>query len=701
MSNFRRKLMLASAYGVIEILSVAVAKIPASGGVIANSVTSISYRQKYGTKWVTSGLTYKVQGGGQTIKSKGTTVSGETVVGSITVTVSGHGKSTSINVPVYQEANKFEYYRYPYGWLVLLSASAYSIDGEGGYTILSPSATRRRIPVYTSGSEGSESVENGTLSLSLRPSDISAGWSLSGTKLSVTKNPTYYQRNAIVTGTLEQDTSITKSAIIYQMPPSYTNIILRQYGYFKGLIQEPYYYTVGTYNNSFAIPWHNPIRTSNSESESIFLCMKCQTSCRVFGINDTTGQTLRWGIKIGSGYLNADRNALVNSFVLPFTNGQMVALDDSVELDWSGNLFIVVEVGKNDSGVRLSGTLSLTSMADKTVSSDYVIDIPLVQESSNFKLTAYALDSGSGRLNSFQVNSDLSGIPARAHSYNLAMDFQGTETTKEFNAAEIFDLIINSALANKQNKVTKTQYYVRNDSAGMVTLSVPNRENDAYKAIYSGYLAAGSSFSAEDNDPAFDLSYMRFYFSLNSVPTSSDLSWDDIYNNSTNGYWYKPYTDNMNKYGSNADNGYFISNSNGVIYLRPNQQLINMEPDAVSFMMDIDFTNVPNGTYTLMSMVSLGDMDYMDVRVAVNNGVGQIYTVEYWEYEDEPITYVVGMGREVHFMWNTAISGGMHLVVNGSGYNTGGYYQGIDYVYPLDVGIPIAAKVSNIEVKVG
>lgn len=67
----------------------------------------------------------------------------------------------------------------------------------------------------------------------------------------------------------------------------------------------------------------------------------------------------------------------------------------------------------------------------------------------------------------------------------------------------------------------------------------------------------------------------------------------------------------------------------------------------------------------------------------------------------KPITYVVGMGREVHFMWNTAIHGGMHLVVNGSGYNTGGYYQGIDYVYPLDVGIPIACQSFDIEVKVG
>ena len=89
-----------------------------------------------------------------TASSKGTTVSSQTTVKSQAVTWSANGKSASGTMYIYQAANEIVSHNYT-EWKIVLRASHTTIPASGGTSQLTNSATRDRIPVYTSGATGS------------------------------------------------------------------------------------------------------------------------------------------------------------------------------------------------------------------------------------------------------------------------------------------------------------------------------------------------------------------------------------------------------------------------------------------------------------------------------------------------------------------------------------------------------------------
>lgn len=88
-----------------------------------------------------------------TASSKGTTVSSQTTIKSQPVIWSANGESAGATMYIYQEANEMVSYNYT-EWKIVLRANPTTIPASGGTSQLTNSATRDRIPVYTSGATG-------------------------------------------------------------------------------------------------------------------------------------------------------------------------------------------------------------------------------------------------------------------------------------------------------------------------------------------------------------------------------------------------------------------------------------------------------------------------------------------------------------------------------------------------------------------
>jgi hypothetical protein len=101
-----------------------------------------------------------------TASSKGTTVSSQTTIKSQPVIWSANGESAGATMYIYQEANNIESYNYT-EWKIVLRANPTTIPASGGTSQLTNSATRDRIPVYTSGATGSSTSVASIPSLSI------------------------------------------------------------------------------------------------------------------------------------------------------------------------------------------------------------------------------------------------------------------------------------------------------------------------------------------------------------------------------------------------------------------------------------------------------------------------------------------------------------------------------------------------------
>lgn len=187
-------------YSEITASGGAVTDIPASGGTRSSFTTLPTYSQTWGWNGSTTG--------GGTITSGasisyGTAVSASnlediiksrTQVGTITGTLSLNGKTKSVSVPVYQEANKWLSYSYG-SWSVTLTASSYTISNTGGSVTLYPSASRDRYSNYTSGYTVRDGYD--TADPSLSTNGIS-GFTLSGTTLTASSNSSTSSRTVRV-----------------------------------------------------------------------------------------------------------------------------------------------------------------------------------------------------------------------------------------------------------------------------------------------------------------------------------------------------------------------------------------------------------------------------------------------------------------------------------------------------------------------
>lgn len=101
-----------------------------------------------------------------TASSKGTTVSSQTIIKSQPVIWSANGESAGATMYIYQEANEIVSYNYT-EWEIVLRANPTTIPASGGTSQLTNSATRDRIPVYTSGATGSSTKVFSISSLSI------------------------------------------------------------------------------------------------------------------------------------------------------------------------------------------------------------------------------------------------------------------------------------------------------------------------------------------------------------------------------------------------------------------------------------------------------------------------------------------------------------------------------------------------------
>lgn len=184
-------------YSEITASGGSVSDIPASGGSRSSFSSMPSYSQTWGWNGsttgggtITSGASISY-GTAVSAGSLGTTVKSRTQVGTLTGTLSLNGKTKSVSVPVYQEANEFTGYTYG-SWSVSLTASSYTIGNTGGSVTLYPSASRPRYANYTSGSNTRDGSDSATPSLS---TNGTSGFSLSGTTLSASKNTSTSSRS--------------------------------------------------------------------------------------------------------------------------------------------------------------------------------------------------------------------------------------------------------------------------------------------------------------------------------------------------------------------------------------------------------------------------------------------------------------------------------------------------------------------------
>lgn len=144
-----------------------------------------------------------------TASSKGATVSSQTTVKSQVVIWSANGKSAIKVMHIYQAANEIVSYNYT-EWEIVLRANPTTIPASGGTSQLTNSATRDRIPVYTSGATGSSTTISSIPSLSISGD----GFTLTNNIVTASKN-NGGARSCTVTASKEGATS--KSVTITQL----------------------------------------------------------------------------------------------------------------------------------------------------------------------------------------------------------------------------------------------------------------------------------------------------------------------------------------------------------------------------------------------------------------------------------------------------------------------------------------------------
>ena len=187
-------------YSEITVSGGAVSDIPASGGTRSSFTTAPSYSQTWGWNGSTTGggtvttgarISYGTAVSASNLED---TVKSRTQVGTLTGTLSLNGKTKSVSIPVYQEANKWLSYSYG-SWSVTLTASSYTISNTGGSVTLYPSASRDRYSNYTSGYTVRDGYDTADPSLSTK--GIS-GFTLSGTTLTASSNSSTSSRTVRV-----------------------------------------------------------------------------------------------------------------------------------------------------------------------------------------------------------------------------------------------------------------------------------------------------------------------------------------------------------------------------------------------------------------------------------------------------------------------------------------------------------------------
>lgn len=187
-------------YSEITASGGAVTDIPASGGTRSSFTTLPTYSQTWGWNGSTTGggtitsgasISYGTAVSASNLKD---TVKSRTQVGTLTGTLSLNGKTKSVSIPVYQEANKGLSYSYG-SWSVTLTASSYTISNTGGSVTLYPSASRDRYSNYTSGYTVRDGYD--TADPSLSTNGIS-GFTLSGTTLTASSNSSTSSRTVRV-----------------------------------------------------------------------------------------------------------------------------------------------------------------------------------------------------------------------------------------------------------------------------------------------------------------------------------------------------------------------------------------------------------------------------------------------------------------------------------------------------------------------
>lgn len=187
-------------YSEITLSGGAVSDIPASGGTRSSFTTLPTYSQTWGWNGSTTGggtitsgasISYGTAVSASNLED---TVKSRTQVGTLTGTLSLNGKTKSVSIPVYQEANKWLSYSYG-SWSVTLTASSYTISNTGGSVTLYPSASRNRYSNYTSGYTVRDGYD--TADPSLSTNGIS-GFTLSGTTLTASSNSSTSSRTVRV-----------------------------------------------------------------------------------------------------------------------------------------------------------------------------------------------------------------------------------------------------------------------------------------------------------------------------------------------------------------------------------------------------------------------------------------------------------------------------------------------------------------------
>lgn len=187
-------------YSEITASGGAVTDIPASGGTRSSFTTLPTYSQTWGWNGSTTGggtitsgasISYGTAVSASNLED---TVKSRTQVGTLTGTLSLNGKTKSVSIPVYQEANKWLSYSYG-SWSVTLTASSYTISNTGGSVTLYPSASRDRYLNYTSGYTVRDGYD--TADPSLSTNGIS-GFTLSGTTLTASSNSSTSSRTVRV-----------------------------------------------------------------------------------------------------------------------------------------------------------------------------------------------------------------------------------------------------------------------------------------------------------------------------------------------------------------------------------------------------------------------------------------------------------------------------------------------------------------------
>ena len=145
-----------------------------------------------------------------TVSSKGATVSSQTTVKSQVVIWLANGKSAIKVMDIYQAANEIVSYNYT-EWEIVLRANPTTIPASGGTSQLTNSATRDRIPVYTSGATGSSTTVSSIPSLSISGD----GFTLANNIVTASKN-NVGARSCTVTaskeGAVSQTVTITQLA---------------------------------------------------------------------------------------------------------------------------------------------------------------------------------------------------------------------------------------------------------------------------------------------------------------------------------------------------------------------------------------------------------------------------------------------------------------------------------------------------------